>query len=49
MAITFDDSDKEPSFGEKAGAVARGAVTGFGGSLGELEEFGAYKIGRAHV
>lgn len=32
----------EPGFGEKAGALAYGAATGFGGGLGELEEFGAY-------
>ena len=35
---------KEPSFGEKSGAVAYGAGTGVVGSLGELEKFGAYTV-----
>lgn len=34
----------EPTFKEKAGAAAYGAATGFGGSLGELEKFGAYEV-----
>lgn len=33
-----------PTFGEKAGALAYGAGTGFLGGLGELEEFGAYTV-----
>jgi hypothetical protein len=35
---------KEPTFGEKAGALAYGGVTGFTGGLGELEKFGAYEV-----
>jgi hypothetical protein len=35
---------KEPTFGEKAGALAYGAATGFAGGLGELEKFGAYTV-----
>lgn len=44
MAIDFEDKDSEPSFGQKAGAVARGAITGLVGGPGELEEFGAYTV-----
>ena len=33
---------KEPDWKEKTKALAYGAATGFGGGLGELEEFGAY-------
>jgi hypothetical protein len=36
--------DTEPSFGEKAGATAYGAATGFAGGLGELEKFAAYDV-----
>ena len=36
--------DAEPSFGEKAGAVGYGAVTGLTGGLGELEKFAAYDV-----
>jgi len=35
---------KEPTFGEKAGALAYGGVTGLAGGLGELEKFGAYTV-----
>jgi hypothetical protein len=35
---------KEPTFGEKAGALGYGAVTGLAGGLGELEKFGAYEV-----
>ena len=34
----------EPGFGEKAGALAYGGVTGLVGGLGELEKFGAYDV-----
>ena len=34
----------EPTFGEKAGALAYGGVTGLTGGLGELEKFGAYDV-----
>jgi len=34
----------EPTFGEKAGALAYGGVTGLAGGLGELEKFGAYDV-----
>ena len=34
----------EPTFGQKAGALGYGAVTGLLGGLGELEKFGAYDI-----
>jgi len=34
----------EPIFGEKAGALAYGGVTGLAGGLGELEKFGAYDV-----
>ena len=34
----------EPTFGEKAGALAYGGVTGLAGGLGELEKFGAYTV-----
>jgi hypothetical protein len=35
---------KEPTFGQKAGALGYGAVTGLVGGLGELEKFGAYDV-----
>lgn len=35
---------QEPTKGEKAKALAYGAVTGLAGSLGELEKFGAYTV-----
>jgi hypothetical protein len=35
---------KEPTIGEKAKALGYGAVTGFVGGPGELEEFGAYTL-----
>ncbi len=35
---------EEPSFKEKAGAVAYGAGTGLAGGLGESENFGAYTV-----
>jgi len=38
------DSPSEPGFGEKVGALAYGAATGFTGGLGELEKFGAYTV-----
>lgn len=38
------DAPEEPTFGEKAGALAYGAGTGLVGGLGELEEFGAYTV-----
>jgi hypothetical protein len=34
----------EPTFGEKAGALAYGGVTGLAGGLGELEKFAAYDV-----
>ena len=34
----------EPTFGEKAGALGYGGVTGLVGGLGELEKFGAYEV-----
>jgi hypothetical protein len=34
----------EPTFGEKAGALAYGGATGLVGGLGELEQFGAYTV-----
>jgi hypothetical protein len=34
----------EPTFGQKAGALGYGAVTGLVGGLGELEKFGAYDV-----
>lgn len=40
----LDDGPEEPSWKEKAGAVAYGAATGLAGGLGELEEFGAYTV-----
>ena len=38
------DASKEPTLTEMGGALAYGAATGFGGSLGELEKFGAYTV-----
>lgn len=35
---------QEPTFGEKAGALGYGGVTGLVGGLGELEKFGAYDV-----
>lgn len=35
---------KEPTFGEKVGALTYGGVVGLGGGLGELEKFGAYTV-----
>ncbi len=35
---------KEPTFGEKAGALAYGGAVGLAGGLGELEKFGAYTV-----
>ena len=35
---------KEPTLGQKVGALAYGAVTGLAGGPGELEEFAAYTV-----
>ena len=42
--LSSPSGPKEPTFGEKAGALAYGAGTGLAGGLGELEEFGAYTV-----
>lgn len=42
--LSAPSEPKEPTFGEKAGALAYGAGTGLVGGLGELEEFGAYTV-----
>lgn len=34
----------EPTFGQKAGALGYGTLTGLVGGLGELEKFGAYDV-----
>lgn len=39
--------EKEPTFGEKARALAYGGATGLVGGLGELEKFGAYTVPQA--
>ena len=39
-----DRASKEPTFGEKAGALAYGGAVGLAGGLGELEKFGAYTV-----
>jgi len=41
---TSKQDSGEPTFGEKAGALAYGGVTGFTGGLGELEKFAAYDV-----
>lgn len=43
-AETKTKEPKEPTFGEKAGALAYGGAVGLGGGLGELEKFGAYTV-----
>ena len=42
--LSATSEPKEPTFGEKAGALAYGAGTNLVGGLGELEEFGAYTV-----
>ena len=44
MPFKPDEDAGEPTFGQKAGALGYGAVTGLVGGLGELEKFGAYEV-----
>jgi hypothetical protein len=43
-SLRRDIGGGDAGFGEKAGALAYGAATGFAGGLGELEKFAAYDV-----